>query len=151
MADEFTYHMHIIIRFEIERDLINGVLDVGRLPEIWRQKYKEYLGLYVMDDDKGVLQDVHWSWGSFGYFPVYSFGSAYAAQLEAAMRRDIPSLDESIKRGELSVPLVWLREHVHQLGSLYTPAELVKHATGKPFDSSDFIKYLNDKFTLIYG
>ena len=150
MADEFTYHMHIIIRFEIERDLINGVLDVGRLPEIWRQKYKEYLGLYVLDDDTGVLQDVHWSGGAFGYFPVYSFGSAYAAQLEAAMRRDIPALDESIRKGEFTVPLGWLREHVHQLGCLYTPAELVKHATGKPFDSSDFIKYLNDKFTLIY-
>ncbi len=151
MADEFTYHLHIIIRFEIERDLINGVLEVGRLPEVWRQKYKEYLGLYVLDDDKGVLQDVHWSWGSFGYFPVYSFGSAYAAQLEAAMRKEIPSLDESIRSGEFSVPLTWLREHVHKKGSLYTPSELIRQATGKPFDSSDFIRYLNDKFALIYG
>ena len=150
-ADEFTYHLHIIIRFEIERDLLNGKLDASQLPEVWRQKYKSYLGVDVPDDAHGVLQDVHWSWGSFGYFPTYSFGSAYAAQIEAAMHRDIPSLDESIGKGEFSVPRVWLNEHIHKYGCLYTPSELIKQATGKPFDPADLINYLNNKFNSVYG
>ena len=150
-ADEFTYHLHIIIRFEIERDLLNGKLDASQLPEVWRQKYKSYLGVDVPDDAHGVLQDVHWSWGSFGYFPTYSFGSAYAAQIEAAMHRDIPSLDESIGKGEFSVPRLWLNEHIHKYGCLYTPSELIKQATGKPFDPADLINYLNNKFNSVYG
>jgi carboxypeptidase Taq len=150
-ADEFTYHLHIIIRFEIERDLVSGSLDPAQLREVWRQKYKDYLGLDVPDDAAGVLQDVHWSGGAFGYFPTYSFGSAYAAQFEAAMRKDIPALDEDIKSGQFSVPLMWLREHVHQYGSLYTPSELITQATGKPFDPSDFLNYLQNKFRSVYG
>jgi carboxypeptidase Taq len=150
-SDEFTYHLHIIIRFEIERDLINGALDPAQLREVWNQKYKTYLGMDVPDDAAGVLQDVHWSWGSFGYFPTYSFGSAYAAQFAAAMRRDIPVLDESIRKGEFSPSTMWLRKHVHQYGCLYTPAELIKQATGKPFDASDFLNYLETKFKAIYG
>jgi carboxypeptidase Taq len=150
-SDEFTYHLHIIIRFEIERDLINGCLDPAQLREVWNQKYKSYLGVDVPDDAAGVLQDVHWSWGSFGYFPTYSFGSAYAAQFAVAMRRDIPALDESISKCEFSAPTMWLRVHVHQYGCLYTPAELIKQATGKPFDVSDFLNYLKTKFKAIYG
>ena len=150
-ADEFTYHLHIIIRFEIERDLLNGALDAAQLAEVWRQKYKSYLGLDVPDDASGVLQDVHWSWGSFGYFPTYSFGSAYAAQFEAAMRRDIPALDECIRKGQFSVPRLWLNEHIHQYGCLYTPSELIKQATGKLFDPADLINYLNNKFRSVYG
>ena len=150
-ADEFTYHLHIIIRFEIERDLLNGAIDAAQVAEVWRQKYKSYLGFDVPDDASGVLQDVHWSWGSFGYFPTYSFGSAYAAQFEAAMRRDIPGLDECIRKGQFSVPRLWLNEHIHQYGCLYTPSELIKQATGKPFDPADLINYLNNKFRSVYG
>ena len=149
-ADELTYHLHIIIRFEIERDLVNGTLNVERVPEIWRQKYQEYLGLEAPDDASGVLQDVHWSGGAFGYFPVYSFGSAYAAQIDAAMHNDIPRLDECIREGEFTIPLKWLREHVHKFGSLYTPEELITQATGESFCVSYLTDYLSGKYEAIY-
>lgn len=149
-ADEVTYNLHIMVRFEVERDLFRDAVKVADLPDMWDAKYKEYLGITPPTRREGILQDVHWSWAYFGYFPTYSLGTVYAAQLEAALRRNVPDLDGQMMRGEFGAPLRWLRSNVHCYGKLYRPAELIEQATGKPPSASDYVTYLTHKYGGLY-
>ena len=117
-ADELTYPLHIMIRYEIEKGLINGEYKVEDLPEIWNEKYEEYLGVRPSHDGEGVLQDVHWAGGSFGYFPSYALGYMYAAQFKHTMLKDLPNYDELLEKGEISPITNWLTEHIHQYGKM---------------------------------
>ena len=149
-ADEVTYNLHVILRFEIETALIEGQIAVGDLPRVWNSKMKELLMVDVPDDSLGVLQDVHWSGGSFGYFPTYSLGNLYSAQFFAAARRDIPALDEEMARGEFGKLLQWLREKIHVHGKFYSARQLVKNATGEALNSKYFVEYITRKYSEIY-
>ncbi|QKG93959.1 carboxypeptidase M32 [Halorubrum salinarum] len=150
-ADELTYHLHIVIRFEIERDLIRGDLDVEDVPEVWNDKYEEYLGIRPDTDSEGCLQDIHWSHGNFGYFPTYSLGSVMAAQLFEAAEDDIDDLDAKIADGEFGDLHDWLGENVHRHGSRYETNELVKRATGDDFSADAFLDYVDEKYGELYG
>ena len=150
-ADEVTYGLHIILRFELESDLIAGRLAVADLPEAWRAKAKDLLGLEVRDDVRGCLQDVHWSAGLFGYFPSYALGNLYAAQFTAAMRKDLPDFDARIEAGDTRAILEWLRSKIHVHGATLLPGELVESVTGSALDPSHFVRYLEGKYSNIYG
>ncbi|MDD4093663.1 MAG: carboxypeptidase M32 [Methanothrix sp.] len=150
-ADELSYILHVIIRYEIERDLFGRNISVDDLPAIWNQKYNEYLGINITDDNEGVLQDDHWASGYFGYFPAYAIGSMNAAQLEAAMRRDYPDLDQSFASGNFSIPVAWMQEHVYKYGAIYDTPELMKMATGNETQAYDFLNYLDNKYKRIYN
>ncbi|MFB3764822.1 MAG: carboxypeptidase M32 [Methanotrichaceae archaeon] len=151
-ADEISYVLHVIIRYEIERDLFGGLITVDDIPAIWKQKYMDYLGVDVPDNISGILQDIHWATpGGFGYFPAYVLGSINAAQMDAAMRRDHPDIDERIAAGDISIPASWMYEHIYKYGSIYEVHDLMRRATGKETDSSDFLKYLNEKYGKLYN
>jgi carboxypeptidase Taq len=150
-ADEVTYSMHLIIRFEIERDLLAGKVAVGELPQAWDQKYRDYLGVEVKDEAEGVLQDVHWSHGYFGYFPSYAIGNIYSGHLLSKLNKDMPGWKEEIARGSFTPVLEWLRANVHSLGNLYDPLVMLKKVTGEEIDPSHFVRYLNEKYSSIYG
>jgi carboxypeptidase Taq len=149
-ADELTYHFHVLIRYEIEKELINGRAGTKGLAEYWNDMYKKYLGVSSPDDKKGVLQDVHWSHGSFGYFATYSLGSFYAVQFLDSANKDISGLNEQVKNGELGNLLNWLRTYIHQYGRRYRSEELCKKATGKPLDIAFFMNYISQKYTEVY-
>lgn len=149
-ADELTYHFHILIRFEIEKALIEGSISVKDLPSVWNAKYKEYLGIDVPSDAKGVLQDIHWSHGSFGYFPTYSLGSFYAAQFYAQAKKDIPSLEQEIERGNMAPLLAWLRGNVHRYGKFYKADELCVKLTGEKLNFKYFMDYARVKYSGLY-
>jgi carboxypeptidase Taq len=149
-SDEVTYNLHIILRFEIEKALIEDNLEVEELPVVWNSKTKELLQLDVPDDSQGVLQDVHWSGGMIGYFPTYSLGNLHSAQFFAAARRDIPSLDEQMARGEFGALLKWLREKIHVHGKFYSAQELARNATGEALSSKHFAAYITRKYSEIY-
>jgi carboxypeptidase Taq len=150
-ADELTYHMHIVLRFEIERSLIAGDLDVSEVPAVWNEKMDEYLGVTPDSDANGCLQDIHWSHGSFGYFSTYSLGSVLAAQLFAAAKEDVEDLDGKVRAGEFGPLHDWLTENVHRHGQRYETNDLVREATGSGFSAEPFVKYANDKFGDLYG
>lgn len=150
-ADEVTYGLHVILRFELESELISGRLAVADLPAAWKAKAKDLLGVEVRDDVHGCLQDVHWSAGLFGYFPSYALGNLYAAQFAVAMKKELPDLEERIGAGDNASILKWLREKIHGPASFWTPGELVERVTGSPLDPSHFIAYLEDKYSKIYG
>ncbi|HED64742.1 MAG TPA: carboxypeptidase M32 [Planctomycetes bacterium] len=150
-ADQGTYDLHIALRFEIERALFAGSLDVPDLPDAWNQKIKEYLGLDVPDVADGVLQDIHWSFGGFGYFPTYTLGNLINAQLFEAVREEIGDLDDRIARGDFALLLEWLRTHIHSHGSLYTAAELVERATGAPLSPDAFLRERRRIAKEVYG
>jgi carboxypeptidase Taq len=150
-ADEISYIIHIIIRYEIERDLFDGKIGIDDLPGVWSQKYRDYLGVNITSDKEGILQDIHWADGGFGYFPAYALGSLNAAQLEAAMRRDHPDLEERFASGDFSVPAAWMKEHVYQYGAIYDAPELMKMATGNETEAYDFLNYLDNKYKTIYN
>lgn len=150
-ADEVSYILHIIIRYEIERDLFDGKIGVDDLPAIWNQKYNEYLGINITSDNEGILQDDHWASGFFGYFPAYAMGSMNAAQLDAAMRRDYPDMDQSFASGSFSIPFAWMQEHVYKYGAIYETPELMKMATGNETQAYDFLNYLTNKYKRIYN
>ncbi|MBU0507550.1 carboxypeptidase M32 [bacterium] len=150
-ADELTYDLHIIIRFEIERDLFAGKIKVADLPQVWNEKIQTYLGVIPPNDGKeGVLQDVHWPAGLFGYFPSYSLGNIAAAQLWHALRRDLPNADAKVEAGDFSGILGWLREKVHVHGRGVSRDELLIRATGKPLQTADYARYLTDKYSALY-
>jgi carboxypeptidase Taq len=149
-ADEVTYNLHIILRFEIEVALVEGNIAVEDLPRIWNSKMKDLLTLDVPDDSMGVLQDVHWSGGMIGYFPTYSLGNLYSAQLFAAARRDVPALDDEMASGEFGKLLKWLREKIHAHGKTYSAQELAKNATGEKLNSKYFADYISRKYGEIY-
>jgi carboxypeptidase Taq len=144
-ADEVTYNMHILIRFELEKQLMSEQLRVEDLPEAWREQYRDYLGISPTEDRTGVLQDVHWSAGLIGYFPTYTLGNIYAAQLYAAADRQLGGLASLIERGEFKPLLDWLVERVHRHGQTYLPMELIERATGEPVDSKYLVEHLATK------
>jgi len=150
-ADELTYHLHIILRFEIERDLVAGDLDVAEVPAVWNDKMAEYLGVRPDADGEGCLQDIHWSHGSFGYFPTYSLGSVLAAQLYDAADREIDDLDATIRAGDVGPLRRWLTDNVHSHGRRYTTDDLVERATGESFTADYFLEYAESKFGALYG
>jgi len=150
-ADEVTYHFHVLIRYEIEKALIEGTLDVKGLPAAWNELYKKYLGITPPDDMTGVLQDVHWSHGSFGYFPTYTLGSFYAAQFYAKAKADIPALNTKIASGNTTELLSWLRKNIHRHGRRYNSEDLCELVTGRKLDVSYFLKYIQQKYGQVYG
>ena len=149
-ADELTYPIHVMIRYEIEKDLISGKIDAKDIPTVWNKKYFDYMGIRVPNDKNGCLQDMHWSDGSLGYFPTYALGSAYAAQIYDAMSKDV-DIPASVKSGTVRALEDWLREHLHKYGASKYPKELLKIATGKEFDPNYYIDYLIKKYSDIYG
>jgi carboxypeptidase Taq len=149
-ADEVTYNLHILVRFELERDLFRDALQPADLPAAWNEKYQRYLGITPATEREGVLQDVHWSWAYFGYFPTYSLGTVYAAQLEAALRCAVPELDWQMAAGNFSQAFQWMRENIHRFGKLYRPKELIEKATGQPPAAADYVAYLTRKYSEIY-
>lgn len=149
-SDEITYHFHIMIRYEIEKKLIDGSLQVSQLKKAWDEAYENYLGLTITDDTKGVLQDVHWSHGSFGYFPTYSLGSFYAAQYFTKACLDIPHLENEIANGNNQILLDWLRTNIHAHGKRYSAEELCKRVTGEYLKLDYFMTYVEKKYSNIY-
>jgi carboxypeptidase Taq len=149
-ADEVTYSFHIIIRFRLEQALISGDLKVADLPEAWRDAYRELLGITPPDDADGCLQDVHWSFGLFGYFPTYALGNLYAAQFTRALEQELGPLSDLIARDKAGTVLNWLRENIYVHGRVYSPGDLCRRVTGKPLDPAHFLKYLNDKYAEVY-
>jgi carboxypeptidase Taq len=150
-ADEVTYNLHIALRFELELQLFEGRLEARELPEAWRERTRHYLGIEVPDDARGVLQDVHWAAGAFGYFPTYSLGNIIAAQLWEAAAAELGDLDELIAAGELAALRDWLGERVHRHGSRYLPAELAERALGGPLDPSALLSHLRRKYGELYS
>lgn len=149
-SDELHYHFHILIRYELEKALIEGSLEVSDLRDAWNKKYKEYLDLEVPDDRRGVLQDIHWAHGSLGYFPTYSLGSFYAAQFFHQISREIPDLEASILRGDTSPVLEWLRKNIHVHGRFYSANDLCKKLCGETLQFEYFMDYVRKKYNLIY-
>ncbi|WP_018884202.1 carboxypeptidase M32 [Paenibacillus massiliensis] len=149
-ADELTYNLHIIIRYEIEKMLFNEGLEVSKLPEVWNEKYKAYLGLTPPSNSQGVLQDVHWSGGDFGYFASYSLGNMYAAQILATLRKEMPEFDHYIARGELLPIKEWLTDKIYVYGKSRTPSELIEAITGEELNPDYLADYLEQKYTEIY-
>ena len=150
-ADEVTYHFHVMIRYEIEKKLIEGSITADGLNDIWNDHYKQYLGVSAPDDKQGVLQDVHWSHGMFGYFPTYSLGSFYAAQFFEQANKDMQGLSAEIENGEFGNLLHWLREKIHVHGRRYTSEELCKRITGRGLDFTSFMNYIKTKYSVVYG
>jgi carboxypeptidase Taq len=150
-ADELTYHFHVMIRYEIEKMLIDGSITTKDIPAYWNEHYEKYLGIKVPDDKRGCLQDVHWSHGSFGYFATYSLGSLYAAQLYAAICNQNVSIEKEIAAGNTQPLLNWLHKNIHQYGRQFTSEQLCKNATGETLNSTHFIRYATKKFTDIYA
>jgi carboxypeptidase Taq len=150
-ADEATYNLHIIIRFDLERQLIDQTLSVDDLPGAWNARYESDLGVCPPSAAEGVLQDVHWSAGLIGYFPTYTLGNLAAAQLFDAAREQIGDLDQLFVRGEFRPLLDWLREHVHAFGKCYSGGELIERATGSALTADSLIRYLRAKLEPLYG
>jgi carboxypeptidase Taq len=150
-ADEVTYNLHIIIRFELEQALLSGDLPVSDLPGAWDRKYQEALGMAPSNDTEGCLQDVHWAAGLFGYFPTYTLGNVYAAQLYARANDDLTGLDAGLAQGRFDDLLSWLREQIHLHGQRYRPAALIERATGAPPDHRHLIQALRLKYCELYG
>ena len=149
-ADEATYGLHIILRFELEQELIEGRIAVGDLPEAWNARVEKYFGIKVPDDAHGVLQDIHWASGTIGYFPTYALGNLIGGQLWERAHADLPDLDERIAAGELAPLREWLLEHVHRHGAKFTSAELLERVIGAPIAVEPFVSYLKGKLSEVY-
>jgi carboxypeptidase Taq len=149
-ADELTYHLHIILRTEVEKQFVAGEIDVQEIPAVWNEKMDEYLGIRPETDTKGCLQDIHWT-GGFASFQNYTIGSVLAAQLDAALREDLDAVDELIREGEFEPLMNWMNEHIHQHGQQYPTDELIERATGEPLTADYFIEYAEEKFGELYG
>ncbi|WP_462411983.1 carboxypeptidase M32 [Neobacillus sp. Marseille-QA0830] len=149
-ADELTYPLHIIIRYEIEKGLFNGGIAVADLPEVWNDMYQQYLGIRPRNAAEGVLQDVHWAGGSFGYFPSYALGYMYAAQFKHKMLTDLPDYDLLVESGQLQPIKEWLTKHIHQYGKMKKPLEILHDVTGEGLNAKYLIDYLYDKYEKVY-
>ncbi|MCL6548589.1 MAG: carboxypeptidase M32 [Alicyclobacillus sp.] len=150
-ADEVTYNLHIMIRYELEKALVAGDLKVADLPGAWREKMREYLGLEPATDAEGVLQDVHWSGGDFGYFPSYALGNIYAAQFRTALARDIPDYLQHVREGRMEPIKAWLNDRIHRHGKLLQPREIVRQVTGEDVNPAHLVAYFKEKFAPLYG
>jgi carboxypeptidase Taq len=150
-ADEATYNLHIILRFELEQQILSGEIALEDLPEAWNERMKEYLGIDVPDDAHGVLQDVHWSGGAIGYFPTYALGNVISVQLWEQLRAELPDLDSQFERGEFGDLAGWLRENLHRHGRKYTSREMLDRIVGGPMDPAPYLSYLREKLGEIYG
>jgi carboxypeptidase Taq len=150
-ADEVTYNLHILLRFELEVALIEDSLSVEDLPDAWNAKMEEYLGVVPKNDTEGVLQDIHWADGLFGYFPTYTVGNVLSVQFFEEALKAHPEIPTQMENGEFSLLLSWLRENVHRHGSRYYPDELIRRATGRPLDTTPYLSYLKSKFGELYG
>ncbi|MFW9958200.1 MAG: carboxypeptidase M32 [Candidatus Odinarchaeota archaeon] len=150
-ADEVTYSLHIIIRFEIERDLFSEKITVSELPQIWNERYEEYLGLKVPDDTRGVLQDTHWASGYYGYFPSYALGNIYDGVLLEKLNKDEPVWLSEVGKGNAKPAIDWLCKNVHYYSALYDPVELLKHVTGKEMTAAPYLSYLENKYSGLFG
>ncbi|MCZ8521453.1 MULTISPECIES: carboxypeptidase M32 [Paenibacillus] len=149
-ADELTYNLHIMVRYEIEKALISGEAQVADLPQLWNEKYREYLGVEPANNGEGVLQDVHWSGGEFGYFPSYALGNMYAAQFDRALRQELGDVDALVREGNLLPIKAWLTEKIYKYGKSRTPNELVLAVTGEELNPQYLVDYLREKYTDIY-
>ena len=145
-ADELTYSLHPIIRFEMEKDCFDGKTSTDDFEEIWREKYKETFGLVPKDAREGVLQDIHWASGHIGYFQSYTLGNLYGGQMLHAMKKVLPNFDELVEKGEFAPINQWLYDNVHQFGRAMTPTEVLLHATGEELTETYFLDYLRDKY-----
>ncbi len=150
-ADEVTYSLHVILRFETEREMIAGAIAVADIPDAWNSKMQDVLGITPPNDREGCLQDIHWSMGMFGYFPTYALGNLYAAQFHEAAWRAIPDLTDRLSRGDFTTLLDWLRTNIHRHGQRYRAAELAEVVTGRRVSTEPFMTYLHEKFRPIYG
>ena len=149
-ADELTYSLHIMVRYEIEKQLIAGTLEVKDVPAVWNRLYEEYLGVQVPNDTKGCLQDIHWSFGNLGYFPSYALGSAYGAQMLSVMQQELGDVYADVAKGDLSRITGWLREHIHQHANFKKPGQVFEDACGR-FDAKFYTDYLTKKYTELYN
>ena len=149
-ADELTYNLHIMLRFEVEQDLIEGKTKPDELPEVWNQKMKDYLGVVPSHDGEGVLQDVHWSMGAFGYFPTYTLGNLYAVQFYEQARLEIPHLEDEIAAGQMMVLRRWLGQKIHRWGRMFTPDHLAQRVTGISLTPEPFLRYAERKYGELY-
>jgi len=145
-ADELTYPVHIMLRYELEKRILDGTLAVRDLPAAWNEGLEQRLGLKPANDAEGCLQDVHWAIGSFGYYPSYALGALIAAQLYESLRNDLPALDEQIAAGQFGGLFGWLRENVHGVGARVSSQELIKDATGKPLSAAPWLRYAESKY-----
>lgn len=150
-SDEATYNLHIMIRYELEKMMIEGDIEVDQIPDIWNEYYDRYLGISPPNRKLGVLQDIHWCMGAIGYFPTYTLGNLYAAQLLESARKDIVDHDENIRNGIFGPLLDWMRKKIHTRGSILEPAELIEEATGRPPTPEPFVSYLASKVSRLYG
>jgi len=148
-ADELTYSLHIMVRYELEKALMTGDIGASALPELWNDKYEEFLGIRPKNSAEGVLQDVHWSCGDVGYFPTYAIGTAYGAQMVHAMKKSV-DIDGAVGKGDLSPVCGWLKDNIHKHGMALTPGDLLKQATGERFNPEYYVNYLHEKFTGLY-
>ena len=149
-ADELTYPIHILIRYELEKEIFDGKVDYEHLDTMWNDKYEEYLGIRPTHDKDGILQDMHWGAADLGYFATYALGSAYAAQFYHAMQQDI-DVENALRKGEFKIISDWLKEHVHCYGASLTADEILLKASGEPFNPEYYIDYLKNKFMKVYG
>jgi carboxypeptidase Taq len=150
-ADEVTYNLHIILRFELEVLLVAGQLEVADLPGAWNERMRAFLGLTPPSDALGVLQDIHWSAGAIGYFPTYALGNLYAAQFMERLRADLPDLDGRLARGELAPVKAWLNEKIHRPGRRWLAPELCERVTGRPLSAEPALAYLEAKYSDLYA
>jgi carboxypeptidase Taq len=150
-ADEVTYSLHIIIRFELERDLFANKITVHELPEAWNQKYADYLGVKIENDSEGLMQDTHWASGLYGYFPSYALGNIYSGQITAAITKDLPNWRIQLSEGKLENVNTWLNKNIHNQSDLYDPETLIKKATGTNIDARPYLEYLTKKYSELYG
>jgi carboxypeptidase Taq len=150
-ADEATYNLHILVRFELEQALLDGDLSVADLPAAWKEKYRQYLGIEPSNDAVGVLQDIHWAGGAVGYFPTYSLGNLYAAQLYAQADAELGGLASRFARGEFEPLRQWLQAKIHREGQRYSAAELIQRITGRPLSHGPLIEHLRNKLGPLYA
>jgi carboxypeptidase Taq len=150
-SDETTYNLHILLRFELELAMVNGDLSVADLPGAWNQKMQKFFGITPPDNARGVLQDIHWSGGAFGYFPTYTLGNLYAAQFFEQARIDLGDLDGSFATGDFKPLLRWLRDKIHVHGRRFAPRDLVRRVTGRPPESKPLLDHLAKKAAEVYG
>lgn len=149
-SDEVTYNLHIILRFELETEMLEGNINLDDLPDAWNAKMQEYLGIAPADDATGLLQDIHWSAGYIGYFPTYTLGNLMSAQIYEKIREDLPDFDDRVRRGEFEPILEWLREKIHRHGRKFTGLELIQRVTGRKPKPDAFLRYIREKFDALY-